>query len=67
MPSLKEHFQIISLFCTRTNEKQQEELQQMIDEGLVKFFLPPNGVRKEWIISRDAMFIWFGEPRISKE
>lgn len=45
------------------NEKQQEELQQMIDEGLVKFFLPPNGVRKEWIITRKAMFRWFGEPK----
>lgn len=39
----------------------------MIEEGLIKFFLAPNGTRKEWIISRDAMFVWFGEPRISKE
>lgn len=23
---------------------------------LVKFFLPPNGTRKEWIITRKAMF-----------
>ncbi|MGX5576038.1 hypothetical protein ACWKTS_32990 [Bacillus toyonensis] len=39
----------------------------MIEEGIIKFFLAPNGTRKEWIISRDAMFVWFGEPRISKE
>lgn len=39
----------------------------MIDEGLVKFFLPPNGTRKEWIISRKAMFKWFGEPKIKIE
>ncbi|SFD18805.1 hypothetical protein SAMN04488168_12356 [Bacillus sp. 491mf] len=49
------------------NEKQQEELQQMIDEGLVKFFLPPTGTRKEWIISRKAMFKWFGEPKTKIE
>ncbi|WP_170958343.1 hypothetical protein [Bacillus pseudomycoides] len=38
------------------NEEQKKELQQMIDEGLGKFFLPPNGTRKEWIITRKAMF-----------
>ncbi|MED2752064.1 DNA-binding protein [Bacillus thuringiensis] len=49
------------------NEEQKEELYKMIEEGLIKFFLAPNGTRKEWIISSDAMFVWFGEPRISKE
>ncbi|MGE6594231.1 DNA-binding protein [Bacillus mycoides] len=49
------------------SEEQKEELQKMIEEGLIKFFLAPNGTRKEWIISRDAMVVWFGEPRISKE
>ncbi|PEA85712.1 hypothetical protein [Bacillus thuringiensis] len=49
------------------NEEQIEELHKMIEEGLIKFFLAPNGIRKEWIISRDTMFVWFGEPRISKE
>ncbi|MCM3736490.1 DNA-binding protein [Bacillus cytotoxicus] len=44
-------------------EKQKAELQQMIDEGMIKFFLPPNGRRKEWIISREAMRRWFGEPK----
>ncbi len=42
------------------NEEQKKELQQMIDEGLVKFFLPPNGTRK-------AMFKWFGEPKSKVE
>lgn len=49
------------------NEEQKEELHKMIEKGLFKFFLAPNGTRKEWIISREAMFNWFGEPRISKE
>lgn len=45
------------------NKEQAVELQQMIDDGLVKFFLPPGGKRKEWTISREAMFHWFGEPK----
>ncbi|MEH7217876.1 DNA-binding protein [Bacillus toyonensis] len=48
-------------------EEQKAELNKMIEDGLIKFFLAPNGTRKEWIISRDAMSVWFGEPRISKE
>lgn len=35
----------------------------MIEEGLIKFFLHPDRERKEWIISRDAMIKWFGEPQ----
>ncbi|MEX0416944.1 hypothetical protein [Bacillus sp. C30] len=46
------------------NEEQKEELNKMIEDGRIKFFLAPNGTRKEWIISRDAMLIWFGETRI---
>ena len=45
------------------SEKQVADLQRMINEGLIKFFLPPNGKRKEWIISREAMYFWFGEPK----
>ncbi|MGA4466555.1 DNA-binding protein [Bacillus bombysepticus] len=49
------------------NEEQKKELQRMIDEGLIKFFLPPNGTRKDWIISRTAMFKWFGNPKVENE
>lgn len=45
------------------NEKQVAELQSMLDEGLIKYFLQPGGKRKEWIISRQAMYEWFGEPK----
>lgn len=35
------------------------QLEQMIEEGLVKYYLKEDGKRKEWIISVDAMNIWF--------
>lgn len=35
------------------------QLEQMIEEGLVKYYLKEDGKRKEWIISTDAMDIWF--------
>ncbi|MBJ8107720.1 hypothetical protein B5P41_29900, partial [Bacillus sp. SRB_28] len=45
------------------NEKQINDLERMLQEGLVKYFLHPEGKRKEWIISRQAMYEWFGEPK----
>ncbi|MGH1048806.1 DNA-binding protein, partial [Bacillus mycoides] len=45
------------------NEKQINDLERMLQEGLVKYFLYPKGKRKEWIISRQAMYEWFGEPK----
>jgi hypothetical protein len=45
------------------SEKHVIDLQRMIDEGLIKYFLHPTGQRKEWIISRQAMFEWSGEPK----
>ena len=35
------------------------QLEQMIEEGLVKYYLKEDGKRKGWIISEDAMKIWF--------
>lgn len=35
------------------------QLEQMIEEGLIKSYLKKDGKRKEWIISEDAMKIWF--------
>ncbi|MDZ5480402.1 DNA-binding protein [Bacillus thuringiensis] len=37
------------------------QLEQMIEEGLIKSYLKKDGKRKEWIISVDAMNIWFPE------
>ncbi|MCD4642732.1 DNA-binding protein [Bacillus hominis] len=45
------------------NEKQINDLERMLQEGLVKYFLHPEGKRKEWILSRQAMYEWFGEPK----
>ncbi|HFJ9331892.1 DNA-binding protein [Bacillus pacificus] len=35
------------------------QLEQMIEEGLIKYYLKTDGKRKEWILSEDAMKIWF--------
>jgi hypothetical protein len=45
------------------NEKQINDLERMLQEGLVKYFLHPEGKRREWIISQQAMYEWFGEPK----
>ena len=39
----------------------KESLQNMVDQGLVKYFQKPGGMRKEWIISEKAMELWFGK------
>ncbi|PFN11620.1 hypothetical protein [Bacillus cereus] len=36
-----------------------DRLNEMIKQGYVKFYIKPGGQRKEWIISEDAMKIWF--------
>lgn len=38
-----------------------KNIDQMIKDGLIKYFQKPDGTRKEWIISKEAMEIWFGE------
>ena len=45
------------------SKKRQEELNNMIEQGLVKFFKHPDRKRKEWIISKQAMIRWFGNPK----
>jgi len=45
------------------SKKRQEELNNMIEQGLVKFFKHPDRERKEWIISKQAMIRWFGNPK----
>lgn len=45
------------------NEKQINDLERMLQESLVKYFLHPEGKRKEWIISQQAMYEWFREPK----
>lgn len=43
-----------------------DEIDEFIRRGLIKSFVRPDGQRKEWIISKDAMGIWFGEPKKSE-
>ncbi|MGN7402716.1 DNA-binding protein [Cytobacillus praedii] len=33
--------------------------EKMIENGLLKYFQKPDGKRREWIISEQAMEIWF--------
>lgn len=40
-----------------------KKLDDMIDRGLIKYFQHPEGKRREWIISADAMREWFGEKK----
>ncbi|WP_338657344.1 DNA-binding protein (plasmid) [Sporosarcina psychrophila] len=44
---------------TKPSTANQEEIEQMIKNGLIKYFQKPGGKRKEWIISTAAMEFWF--------
>ncbi|ETT84159.1 MarR family transcriptional regulator [Viridibacillus sp. FSL R5-0477] len=47
---------------SRTN-KMTNELEQMKEKGLIKYFKLPDAKRGEWIISTTAMEKWYGpEP-----
>jgi len=39
----------------------KKEVEQFIEEGLIKRFKKPGGKRSEWIISEEAMKRWFGD------
>lgn len=41
----------------------KDEIEQMEKDGLIKSFIRPDGKRREWIISKKAMYQWFGEPK----
>lgn len=41
----------------------KDEIAQMEKDGLIKSFVRPEGKRREWIISKKAMYQWFGEPK----
>lgn len=34
---------------------------EMIEKGLIKYYIKPGGIRKDWIVSDAAMFQWFGK------
>lgn len=42
------------------NAKQIEEFKK---KGLIKSFKKPGGKRNEWIISREAMELWYGKEK----
>ncbi|MBK3494106.1 hypothetical protein JFL43_04385 [Viridibacillus sp. YIM B01967] len=49
-----------------TRNRNEEEIQVFIKEGLLKYFVKPEGKRGEWIISTVAMEKWYGEEPIEK-
>lgn len=40
-----------------------KNIDEFIEQGLIKFFQHPDGQRKEWIISEQAMEKWFGKNK----
>lgn len=41
----------------------EKQIDEMINKGLIKCFQKPNGQRKEWILSVEAMEKWFGKEK----
>ena len=37
----------------------KDEIENMLRKGLIKYYQKPDGKRKEWIISKQAMNEWF--------
>lgn len=45
--------------------RNSEQIDEMVKEGLIKFFVEPGKVNRSWIITSDAMEKWF--PKINKK
>jgi hypothetical protein len=43
----------------------EKQINEMLDDRLIKCFQKPDGQRKEWIISVKAMEKWFGKNKLS--
>ena len=41
----------------------QDHIDNLIDGGLIKCFIKPDGKRKEWVVSTQAMELWFGKNK----
>lgn len=41
--------------------RNKEKIDNFIKRGLIKRFIKPGGTRSEWIISVDAMELWYGK------
>lgn len=39
----------------------KKQIEEMLEAGLIKYFQHPDGKRKEWIVSVQAMEKWFGK------
>ncbi|MEF2965050.1 helix-turn-helix domain-containing protein [Paenibacillus sp. M1] len=41
----------------------KKQIEEMLKKGLIKYFQHPDGKRREWILSVEAMKKWFGEEQ----
>ncbi|MEC0139720.1 helix-turn-helix domain-containing protein [Paenibacillus macerans] len=41
----------------------KEQIDEMLNAGLIKFFQHPDGKRREWIVTVQAMEKWFGPKK----
>lgn len=39
----------------------KDEIEEMLQQGLIKYYQKTDGKRKEWIISKRAMNKWYGK------
>lgn len=50
----------------RLNIDRRPALQKELDSGLVKYYKPDGAKQGEWILSKDALELWYGiEPKKS--
>ncbi|HDR3524000.1 TPA: DNA-binding protein [Bacillus pacificus] len=47
----------------KTSNVVKEHLDSLLERGLIKYFIKPNGQRKEWIISKSAILEWFEDAK----
>ncbi len=42
----------------------KDEIENMIAQGLIKYFIEPGKKNRSWIISKAAMEYWFGKEKV---
>jgi len=43
----------------------KDQISDMLNRGLIKYFQHPEGQRREWIVSKEAMEEWFPKHKNS--
>ncbi len=45
----------------------KQEIEMMIEKGLIKYFIEPGKKNRSWIITSEAMEYWFNKKEIKKQ